>query len=763
MMKQKQFVGDTLEQSVDEAEQRSEVLTNLLNVSTYLVSVLDPAELLSGLVQRVVDVVPAVQAGLLWIYDRQQTTLHLESSYGLDLNGVADHVRRLQLRPGEGLAGEALRRGEPLLIETRGNYRDLAGRVSPRSEPDIRVYLDRLPRELTAVVLPLRIGAEVIGVLELMNLGGRPPLRRPDLQVLQTFSNLAAGAIKNAQLHAQMQAHQRRLEAFGAIGTVVSTAADLDELIGNVLDVVLGVVEAPSGAVLLLDPGRAVLNIGVSRHLPRAFIETQRDLYIVGAAFEETVRYGQPIRRPLIAESGEEFLIDIGLASCAYVPLLAGGTVVGIISIYGDASLPERVDVQALMMMSNLIGFAIANVRLYQESHIERRKLAAVINSIAEGVVLCDRHGRLMLANRTAMELLSSESFPYQQPISSMVDFYAFRDLEGRALTSDRLPLARALTGEVFHDSRVLLHGASGDDTVMSFSGAPVYGDLNAIEGAVVIFRDITANQKLERAKDDFLAVAAHELRSPLAAVRSYADLLVRREQRRENKEDNAELRGLTILAQQVSHMLRLVDNLLDVSRLDAGQFSLQLQRVNLVGLAQQVVDQLRPSIGEREMSLTCDDAELFAICDPLRVRQVVTNLVVNAARYSGPGSAIDVSIVVIRSDVLAQQYQAPTEKMLRKLHIDEASPAEPVALISVRDQGMGMSDETRQRLFRRYARGGQRAGEGLGLGLYLSYELVSRHDGAIWAESVEGRGSTFFVALPLAGPSLREQLADES
>ncbi|MGQ9549643.1 MAG: GAF domain-containing protein [Roseiflexus sp.] len=749
---QPSLVGAIHDQPTSEAEQRSEVLTNLLDVSTYLVSVLDPNELFTGLVRRVVEVVPAVQAGLLWIYNRHQTALRLESYYGLDFGPATEAVCRLRLRPGEGLAGEALRRGEPLLIETRSSYRDLARRVSPRSESDVSAFLERLPHELTAVILPLRIGAEVIGVLELMNLGNRPQLRRTDLQVLQTFSNLAAGAIKNAQLHAQMQAHQRRLEAFGAIGTMISTAADLDELMSNALDIVLGVVEASVGALFFLDPGRSVLQLGAWRHVPPQFVSQNREIQVAGAACEEAVRYGQPIRRPLIVGTGEELLVEAGLAGCAYVPLLAGGTVVGVIGIYGEPNLPERIDVQTVMMMSNLIGFAIANVRLYQESNIERRKLAAVINSIVEGVVLCDRFGRLVLANRTAMELLSSDSFPYQQPISSMADFYAIRDLEGRVLPVEHLPLARALAGEVFHDHRVLLRGASGEDTVMSFSGAPVHGDMNTIEGAVVIFRDITEHQKLERAKDDFLAVAAHELRSPLAAVRSYADLLIRREQRRD-KEDTTELRGLTILSQQVSHMLRLVDNLLDMSRLDAGLFSLQLQRVNLVALTHQVIEQLRPVIGERDVTLTCDAPDLLVVCDPLRIRQVLTNLLVNAVRYSSSGSPVEIAEVVIQSDVLATRYAHQPPATLRALIGEMQHHPRPLALITVRDYGIGMSEETIQRLFQRYARGRQRSGEGLGLGLYLSYEMTKRHGGAIWAESIEGRGSTFYVMLPLGGP----------
>jgi two-component system, OmpR family, phosphate regulon sensor histidine kinase PhoR len=743
--------GDVFEPPLaDEAEQRSQVLSNLLRVSTYLVSVLDPAALIESLAQRVVEVVPAVQAGLLWIFDRQQNVLRVESFHGLELGSGRDALLRLGLRPGEGLPGTVLQRGEPLLIETRASYRDLAGRVSPRSEEDLRLYLERLPRELAAVVLPLRIGAETIGVLELLNLGYRPPLRREDLQVLQTFSNLAAGAIKNAQLHAQMQAHQRRLEAFGAIGTVVSTAADVDELIGNVLDVMLGVVSAPAGALLLLDPGRAALTLGAYRALPHAYIASYSQQPVNGAACEETARYGQPVRRPLIAEAGEELLIETGLAGCAHVPLLAGGTVVGVVSLYGDAQLPETIDLQALMMMSSLIGFAIANVRLYNESQTERRKLAAVINSIAEGVVLCDQHGRLVLANQSAMALLSIERLPFQQPLSEMTDFYAIRDMEDVPLPIERLPLARSLSGEVFHDYRVLSRGASGEDTVLSFSGAPVYDDDNEVEGAVVIFRDITTSQKLERAKDDFLAVAAHELRSPLAAVRGYADLLLRRSARRE--EDPAEVRGLTILGQQVTHMLRLVDNLLDVSRLDADQLSLALQTVNLVTLAQQVLEQQRPVAGERDLVLDSAGPELLITCDALRIRQVLTNLVSNAVRYSPNGTTVAVRLRAERAESIAKRH--PQYAVERARAVELVAPDELVALIQVQDQGGGIGEEQLPRLFRRYSRGIQRSGEGLGLGLYLSREFVARHGGTIWVESRTGQGSTFLFTLPLGSHS---------
>jgi two-component system phosphate regulon sensor histidine kinase PhoR len=725
----------------DEAELRSQVLNNMLNVSTYLVSVLDPNELLTSLAQRVVEVVPAVQAGMLWLQEHQPGALQVRSLHGLDPAPDQALLDRLRLRSGEGLVGTVWQRGEPMLIEGRGRYHELSGRVGQRVQPDIRQLIETIPRDVTAVLLPLRIGKQTIGVLELLNMGDGMPLRRQDLQVLQTFGNLAAGAINNAQLHAKMQAHQRRLEALGAIGTVVSMAADLDELLSNALDVLLRVLETNAGMLLLHDLSRSLLTEVVQRGLPQAFVSSQHTLVVAGSLYEEVVRYGQAIARPLIAEDGEELLIEAGFNSCVHLPLLAGGTVVGVISIYGDETMRDRVDVPALMTMGSQLGLAIANVRLYQDTRTERLKLTAVINSIAEGVVLCNHEGRLVLANQSAMELLSVERIPAEQSLSEMSDFYAIRDLEGETLPVERLPLARALSGEVFHEYRVLSRGASGLDTVLSFSGAPVYDDENNVDGAVVIFRDVTTSQKLERAKDDFLAVAAHELRSPLAAVRGYTDLLVRREQRR-SEEDSPELRGLTILAQQVTHMLRMVDNILDVSRIDAGQVSLQLQRINLLALVEQVIEQQRPAAGDRLLVMESDEQELMVVCDSLRIRQVLTNLVSNAIRYSPAATRVCVGLTLEPASAIATRHAA-----YAAMH-PEPDAHHTLVLISVEDQGAGISDEQLGRLFNRYARGRERRGEGLGLGLYLSREFVARHGGDIWAESREG--STFYFTLPL-------------
>jgi two-component system phosphate regulon sensor histidine kinase PhoR len=498
--------------------------------------------------------------------------------------------------------------------------------------------------------------------------------------------------------------------------------------------------------VLLLHPIHGRLVLGAHRGLPPATLATHPDTLFSGTAYEEVISYGHPVVRPLFEDSHEGVLMAAGMASCAYLPLLAGGTVVGVLTLYGDAALPKNLDTSTLMPLCNQIGFAVANVQMYDDSQIKRRRLNTIMNSIAEGVLLCDRDGNLVLGNEAALYLLRLDSFPYGQPLSDWPTMYQLRDLDGENLPLERLPLLRALAGEVFDDDRVLLNGASGPDTVMSFSGAPAYADDGSIEGAVVILRDFTTKQKRERAKDEFLATAAHELRSPLAAVRSYADLLLRREQQREG--DPRDLQGLTILSQQVTHMLRMVDNLLDLSRLDAGQIDLQPQRINLVSLATQVLDQQRPAAASIELALDSDEPELWLHGDPLRIRQVLTNLVGNAIKHSPADGHICVRLERVERTTVNATDAQPLEN--DDSDDGTAGSRQAMVLVAVRDSGHGIPADQHALLFQRFFRARGRRTDGLGLGLYLSRQFVLMHGGSIWLESSEGKGSTFYFTLPV-------------
>jgi len=715
-----------LSDQVNERSIPTERVQRWLQTGITWLALQEPERLFPALVTGVIDMLPAVTAAVLWLV--KGSSLQPVAQAGLTMPPATyDQWLRLRLRSGEGAAGLAWQR--EALVQQHGEhgYRELQGIASPEAQAVFQAIGDLLPRSLIVTAIPLRAGPSFVGVLELI---GVPTdsfrLATVDLEMI---AGMVAAAIRNAQLYDELRRSHQRLKAFDAVVTSISTAADLPDLVQSVLTVVLELTPAQSGALLLFDPAQERLQISAWSHMNPAALSCFDQVAVDASPCAEIVRYGQPAVRPLLSERGETPLLEAGLMAAAYLPLLAGGTVTGVLALFGDLEFTRAIDKDMLMPICNQVGFAIANVRLYEDSQRERRKFHTVVESIAEGVLLCDRYGRLTLANQAAHDLLPQANLSFETPLATIPELYDLRDLDGHPLTPDELPFTRALRGETFSDYRLMRRLPDNAERFFSFSGAPAVNERGEVEGAVITFRDITATQKVQRAKDEFLAVAAHELRSPLAAVRSYADLLLRREQQREG--DPRDLHGLTILTQQVSHMLRLVDNLLDVSRLDSGQFDLQYQQINLVTLVQQVIDQQRPSAGNRELLLEGETAELIITCDPMRIRQVLTNLISNAIKYSPPESVIGV-------------------RLRRAILLNSQIPA---VLISVSDQGPGIPPEEQERVFQRYYRAPGRQAEGLGLGLYLSREIVQMHGGQIWIESREGQGSTFMVLLPVEQP----------
>ncbi len=247
----------------------------------------------------------------------------------------------------------------------------------------------------------------------------------------------------------------------------------------------------------------------------------------------------------------------------------------------------------------------------------------------------------------------------------------------------------------------------------------------------VSVARDIRerlrAEEDLRRAneaKDAFIAAASHELRTPLAAAKAQAQLAMRR--LRSEAETTHAGKALRTITGQIDRMSKLVDDLLDVSRVQIGRLSLELAELDLVGLVHAVAERIQVLSDRHELRLKVPSGELLLLGDRGRLDQVVTNLLSNAIRYSPDGGPIDV-----------------------ELDVDLAPDAEWITLV-VRDRGIGIPPEEQQQIFEAFGRAhGSRYG-GLGLGLTICHGIVSRHGGEIAVESsgVPGEGSTFRVRL---------------
>ena len=229
----------------------------------------------------------------------------------------------------------------------------------------------------------------------------------------------------------------------------------------------------------------------------------------------------------------------------------------------------------------------------------------------------------------------------------------------------------------------------------------------------------------------EFISLAAHELRSPLTSVKGYAQLLLRAARKNPTYSEN-QLHALQSIEQQAARMSDMVGELLDAARIQRGTLELQPRLVDLEGLARRVVDQRRQGLERHELRLDTDTVALVGRWDPQRLEQVIRDLIDNAIRYSPDGGVVGVRV----------------------------SHAGHIAHLCVRDEGIGVPPEERERIFEAFYRGAEpqrRNLSGLGLGLFVSRAIVDRLGGRIWldlpeAGGAERRGSQFCIALPLAG-----------
>lgn len=729
-----QLEDRALPDTLDQLRAQNGLLLTLFRISAQLAAQSGTPDFAMQTVQAIVQAVPRIDLATLWLLDRNDGRLHIAATHGVaDLPMLSEAAcEQLAIRPDEGAAGIVFGEAQPLLLPDADAYERAVLNLDPDNAALLRPFAAQMPRSLIVIYVPLHLGMLPIGVIELFDVGADANLTADELPLLQAFADQLAVVVRNAQIYTEMSEQHRRLQAFDDVVTAITSATDLDDMLERALLVTLNVVGAARGCIVLVSSLGA--HIEICHELPEATLGRGQQIDLETSLLAEVVRSGEPVIVPLPANQTWSELQALGVTSLAQLPLIAAGSVVGVLVIALEDERRMRLDWQALQALGSQMGIAIVNYQLANARERERRRLSSVIASIAEGVILCDRAGRLVLSNLAATQLLGRalEAGMTLETLANMLDI---RTVDGQPLAMDDLPLARSLRGDVFQHYEIRVTNAVGDELVLDCSGAPLLADDGTLDGAVVVFRDMTAYKKHEALRDEFVAVAAHELRAPLAAVKGYTDLLLQREMQRPNGLPQ-DKRGIQLLARQTDHLVRLVDNLLDVSRLDAGRLDLYLQPADLIVLLEASIDRI--SIGDNNHRFVLNGPQsLPIVCDQLRLQQVFTNLLSNAGRYSPAGTQVIVEVWTEPYHVVAGD--------------PAAAPSDQCVIVAVRDEGVGMTPEVQAKVFDRYYRANtMTAASGLGLGMYLSREIVQRHGGTIWLESVPGRGSSFYVMLPL-------------
>lgn len=353
-----------------------------------------------------------------------------------------------------------------------------------------------------------------------------------------------------------------------------------------------------------------------------------------------------------------------------------------------------------------------------------KAQLDAAINSVHEGVIILDQEGRILLANPFVHEL-------YGLPHGRLL---GLRPNELAGSLSDVFPDAGVLNAvgppvddrdpeEEWTSEYALTHPRP---RVVRHATSPIYDEAGTFLGQVMLIHDVTDEHAALRARDELLSVASHELRTPLTAVKGFAQLLRRDLDRLGEATPSRTGQHLTAILRQIERLTRLVDELLDVSRIETGRLEPHHERCDLAAITAEVVERLTQDAAQKGCHFTLQVPPTGAVgtWDPGLLDQVTTNLLDNAIRFSPQGGTIAVAITA----------------------------QETLAQFSVTDEGIGIPEDQFVTIFEPFKHGTNARRQhldGFGLGLYIARRLVERHGGQIWVESVEGQGSTFRFGLP--------------
>jgi signal transduction histidine kinase len=274
----------------------------------------------------------------------------------------------------------------------------------------------------------------------------------------------------------------------------------------------------------------------------------------------------------------------------------------------------------------------------------------------------------------------------------------------------------------------LVVRGPGGQAIPVVASAAPLLTDDGDVDAVVGVFQDVSPLKEAERLRDEFISVVSHELRSPLTPIRGFAQIIARDLEKEGNHDQH--VAWLHTLQVHTDRLTRLVDDLLDVSRMRAGRLQVLRERVDVVDICRAIVESKRASQATHEVTLRTDLEHLPAELDGDRIHQVVDNLVSNAIKYT-EGGTVTIGLATV-------------------------GPNEDIR-ITVSDEGRGIPTHERESLFSAFYRArsaNESAVPGLGLGLFIVRELVQAHDGTVSVDEAPGGGAQFIIELPRRIPA---------
>lgn len=476
-----------------------------------------------------------------------------------------------------------------------------------------------------------------------------------------------------------------------------SAMLELDEVLSGAVDTAVRLTGAEEGSLLLLDDESGELYMRASKNFEDDFARTFR-VFAEDSLAGQVIASGKPVF--LDESTPQKIKTSYLVHSLLYVPLQLRGKTIGVLGVDNRSPAQKLTDQDRdiLMAIADYAALAIENAQLFLRSETERLQLETIITQIENGVIVIDGNDRVLLINKTAYEALGIGKDPI--------------GLEVKTIFADPKLLALIETdGDMAQREELELQ----DGRIFSAQRTPIEG-----VGQAIVMQDITHLKELDRIKSEFVTTVSHDLRSPLTSILGYIELIERAGEINQQQRDF--VKRVQSSVQQISLM---ISDLLDLGRIEAGLDTTK----EIISIERIVKDSYESVVGVAhaagiELELQIDGEIGMVFGDPIRLRQMLTNLLDNALKYSPSDGKVSFSA------------KAEDEQVIMELT----------------DTGPGIPQSDLPYLFDRFFRGSNIPDDvpGTGLGLAIVKSILDNHNGRIWVEANKGDGSSFSVVLPL-------------
>ncbi|MBI4099927.1 hypothetical protein HY440_02870 [Candidatus Microgenomates bacterium] len=505
--------------------------------------------------------------------------------------------------------------------------------------------------------------------------------------------------------------------------------------IGKILDTIISSLKnllpyTVSGYMLITPDGSSIdFRLHLEETVSQKFLDVVRDHLLDTLNQVAPKRFlASDLRQTFSGTIVDEAINDIA-ASIWIMPLTINSRGLGAMAIASkQAGLYHGPEMEILVKILAQASRAVNNLEKIVAS--EQERLNAMVASMADGVLMLGKSLELLVINPAALTLLGL-------PAKAKTTIF-----DVAASLADKIDLRAKIEESTTTDKLVVVDNIAVGHKMTALLISPVKDQNKAHVGTVVLFHDVTAQKELERVRGDFTAMMVHELRAPLTVVRGTADMFAKNPKLGETPDGQA---LLTTMGNSVTSMLSLVNDLLDVAKIEAGKFEIIKVKNNLGEILSDRVTFFRQLAATRSLTITAEvpNAGLTGQFDRDRIAQVLNNLISNAIKFTPVGGKITISGYDIKSE-------ADIRWRFKTTHALKVA-ALPAIVVAVSDTGRGIGEDRIPNLFSKFSQLRSLDGEkGTGLGLVIVKGIVESHGGQVFVESRVDEGSTFYFTIPL-------------